>query len=110
MAHLLIWVGPLRRGGADSDRSRQPHLTPGEHLGRSGSANDDEAVEGWHAGRAVLDRLEVAEVAAELLSAFSRTVLNTTTSGCAPSATEAEPASSSRPAMRSESCTFILQP
>jgi hypothetical protein len=37
MAHLLIWVGPLRRGGADSDRSRQPHLTPGEHLGGSGS-------------------------------------------------------------------------
>jgi hypothetical protein len=30
MAHLLIWVGPLRRGGADSDRSRQPHLTPGD--------------------------------------------------------------------------------
>ena len=32
-----------------------------------GSANDDEAVEGWHAGRAVLDRLEAAEVAVELV-------------------------------------------
>ena len=37
MAHLLIWVGPLRRGGADRDRGRQPHFTPGEHLGGSGS-------------------------------------------------------------------------
>ncbi len=46
------------------------------------------------------------------LSAFSRTaqVLNTTTSAGSPSGARTYPASSSSPASRSESCTFIWQP
>jgi hypothetical protein len=87
-------VTAFAEGGSGSSASSSPTLPI--VLGHTscavrGSANDDEAVEGWHAGRAVLDRLEVAEVAVELVSAFSRTaqVLNTTTSGCAPSATGA---------------------
>jgi hypothetical protein len=55
----------------------------GEHATR---ADDD-----LHAGRAVLDRLEVAEVAVELVVGVLAhgAGLNTTTSGCAPSATGA---------------------
>ena len=47
------------------DRSSTVNSPNGPRRGRS--TNDDEAVGGWHAGRAVLDRLEVAEVAVELV-------------------------------------------
>ncbi len=47
-----------------------------------------------------------------LSSAFSRIqhVLSTTTSAAATSSTASSPSASSRPAIRSESCTFIWHP
>jgi hypothetical protein len=72
----------------DADRSDHPRARPFRWSIIAWSSSASSADDDLHAGHAVLDRLEVAEVAVELVwSVFSRTVqvMKTTTSGCAPS-------------------------
>src|SRR5262245_43931406 len=63
-------------------------------------------------GRRCLSALSWPRLPYSLLSAFSRMqqVLSTTTSAASTDAARSSPSASSRPAMRSESCSFIWHP
>ena len=66
----------------------------------------------WRPSRSAFHVLRWPRLPYSLLSAFSRMqhVLSTTTSASARSAAGTSPSASSRPAMRSESCSFIWHP